>query len=99
MSASCGRSRRPRLRADALRQCKLTATADCDCAGIIIRAMQRTILSLGALVLGCSAAALVAQQQAAEAPATDRRVQTRPAVAGLHGLVAAGHPIASSAGL
>jgi gamma-glutamyltranspeptidase/glutathione hydrolase len=44
-------------------------------------------------------AILLAQQQAAEAPATDRRVQTRPAVAGLHGLVTAGHPIASSAGL
>ena len=42
---------------------------------------------------------LSAQQQAAEAPATDLRVQTRPAVTGLHGLVAAGHPIASSAGL
>ena len=46
-----------------------------------------------------SGLALFAQQQAAEAPATDRRVQTRPAVAGLHGLVTAGHPIASSAGL
>jgi gamma-glutamyltranspeptidase/glutathione hydrolase len=43
--------------------------------------------------------ALLAQQQAAEAPAADRRVQTRPAVAGLHGLVTTGHPIASSAGL
>jgi len=50
-------------------------------------------------VLPCAGAALIAQQQAAEAPATDRRVQTRPAVAGLHGLVAAGHPIAASAGL
>lgn len=44
-------------------------------------------------------AALLAQQQAAEAPATDTRLQTRPAVTGLHGIVAAGHPIASSAGL
>src|ERR1700730_9435040 len=43
--------------------------------------------------------ALFAQQQAAGAPAADRGVQTRPAVAGLHGLVTAGHPIASSAGL
>src|SRR5438128_836429 len=42
---------------------------------------------------------LLAQQQPAEAPAADRRVTTRPAVAGLHGLVTAGHPIASSAGL
>jgi gamma-glutamyltranspeptidase / glutathione hydrolase len=40
-----------------------------------------------------------AQQQAAEAPASAERAQTRPAVTGLHGLVAAGHPIASSAGL
>lgn len=50
------------------------------------------------LLLGCTAI-LFAQQQAAEAPATDHRVQTRPAVAGLHGLVTTGHPIASSAGL
>ncbi len=49
------------------------------------------------LILG--GAILVAQQQAAEAPATDRRATTRPAVAGLHGLVTTGHPIASSAGL
>jgi gamma-glutamyltranspeptidase / glutathione hydrolase len=50
-------------------------------------------------LLLAAGAALYAQQQAAEAPATDRRVQTRPAVAGLHGLVTSGHPIASSAGL
>jgi len=64
-----------------------------------MRAMKRTAFSFGALLAVSSAAALVAQQQAAEAPATDRRVQTRPAVAGLHGLVTTGHPIASSAGL
>ena len=52
----------------------------------------------GVLVL-CGAAIVLAQQQAAEAPASERRIQTRPAVAGLHGLVATGHPIASSAGL
>ena len=40
-----------------------------------------------------------AQQQAAEAPASAAPKLTRPAVTGLHGLVAAGHPIASSAGL
>ena len=53
------------------------------------------------LMVACATThtSLRAQQQAAEAPATDRRVQTRPAVTGLHGLVAAGHPIASSAGL
>ena len=39
------------------------------------------------------------QQQAAEAPATNRTFFTRPAVAGLNGLVTTGHPIASSAGL
>jgi gamma-glutamyltranspeptidase/glutathione hydrolase len=57
------------------------------------------IVALSLALLLVAAAAPVAQQQAAEAPATDRRVQSRPAVAGLHGLVAAGHPIASSAGL
>jgi gamma-glutamyltranspeptidase/glutathione hydrolase len=61
--------------------------------------MKRTALSFGALLVVCAAAAPVAQQQAAEAPATDRRASTRPAVAGLHGLVTTGHPIASSAGL
>src|SRR6476620_5670039 len=39
------------------------------------------------------------QQQAAEAPPSAAPKLTRPAVAGLHGLVTAGHPIASSAGL
>lgn len=43
--------------------------------------------------------AILAQQQAAEAPASARQTSTRPAVTGLHGIVAAGHPIASSAGL
>jgi gamma-glutamyltranspeptidase/glutathione hydrolase len=60
---------------------------------------HRTSLWSSALLLLVWGAALFAQQQAAEAPATDRRVQTRPAVSGLHGLVTAGHPIASSAGL
>ena len=40
-----------------------------------------------------------AQQQAAEAPATARAFYTRPAVAGINGIVTTGHPIASSAGL
>ncbi len=52
----------------------------------------------GALLLACGAMTL-AQQQSAEQPGVDNRLSTRPAVAGLHGLVAAGHPIASSAGL
>jgi gamma-glutamyltranspeptidase / glutathione hydrolase len=57
------------------------------------------IILLSSAILLLAVSAPVAQQQAAEAPATDSRVQTRPAVTGLHGLVAAGHPIASSAGL
>ena len=60
--------------------------------------IRRTVLGAVAVAF-VSGLALLAQQQAAEAPATDRRTQTRPAVAGLHGLVTAGHPIASSAGL
>src|SRR2546427_13275587 len=75
-----------RLRADALRRGRLRRA-------IIMRAMKHTAFSFGALVLACSVAALVAQQQAAEAPAPDRRASTRPAVAGLHGLVTTGHPI------
>jgi gamma-glutamyltranspeptidase / glutathione hydrolase len=51
-----------------------------------------------ALLLACGAIT-VAQQLPAEQPGVDNRATTRPAVAGLHGLVAAGHPIASSAGL
>jgi gamma-glutamyltranspeptidase/glutathione hydrolase len=58
----------------------------------------RNSASLSALLLACGAIAF-AQQQAAEAPAIEARLQTRPAVAGLHGLVTTGHPIASSAGL
>jgi gamma-glutamyltranspeptidase/glutathione hydrolase len=62
--------------------------------------LQRLVFSIGLVgLLGAGGAVIAAQQQAAEAPAADRRVQTRPAVTGLHGLVAAGHPIASSAGL
>lgn len=60
----------------------------------------RTLLGSSLLVaLVCGALRVAAQQQAAEAPASDRGAQTRPAVTGLHGLIAAGHPIASSAGL
>jgi gamma-glutamyltranspeptidase / glutathione hydrolase len=60
--------------------------------------IPRTSLWSTVLLFVCGVA-LLAQQQAAEAPASDRRVTTRPAVAGLHGLVTTGHPIASSAGL
>src|SRR5215475_9213626 len=55
-------------------------------------------MSIGA-ALAAGGALMFAQQQAAEAPAAETRAQTRPAVAGLHGLVTTGHPIASSAGL
>jgi gamma-glutamyltranspeptidase / glutathione hydrolase len=50
-----------------------------------------------ALVAGV--AVLIAQQQAAEAPASTRAFYTRPAVAAVNGIVTTGHPIASSAGL
>jgi gamma-glutamyltranspeptidase/glutathione hydrolase len=61
------------------------------------RALRVVFVAVTTLIVLPHAAA--AQQQAAEAPAAADRVQTRPAVTGLHGLVAAGHPIASSAGL
>jgi gamma-glutamyltranspeptidase/glutathione hydrolase len=51
-----------------------------------------------ALLIACGALT-TAQQLPAEQPGVDTRLTTRPAVAGLNGLVAAGHPIASSAGL
>ena len=43
--------------------------------------------------------AVLAQQQAAEAPAAARPFYSRPAVAAMNGVVTTGHPIASSAGL
>jgi gamma-glutamyltranspeptidase / glutathione hydrolase len=46
-----------------------------------------------------AAVGLAQQQQAAEAPASSRTFYSRPAVAALNGVVTAGHPIASSAGL
>src|SRR4051812_2296915 len=49
------------------------------------------LLACGAITIG--------QQLPAEQPGVDTRLTTRPAVPGLHGVVAAGHPIASSAGL
>lgn len=54
------------------------------------------VLSFGSVIAG---AALYAQQQAAEAPASVRPFYSRPAVAALNGVVTTGHPIASSAGL
>ena len=50
--------------------------------------------------VAASAVALFGQQQqAAEAPASNRTFYSRPAVAALNGVVTTGHPIASSAGL
>jgi gamma-glutamyltranspeptidase/glutathione hydrolase len=60
--------------------------------------IRRLLLSSAALIAAATAY-VVAQQQAAEAPASARPGFTRPAVAGLNGLVTSGHPIASSAGL
>lgn len=67
--------------------------------------MISAALAIPTLVRRCVALLLVplpllAQQQAAEAPATGAaRFQTRPAVTGLNGVVAAGHPVASAAGI
>jgi gamma-glutamyltranspeptidase/glutathione hydrolase len=57
------------------------------------------VLAVAVGVVAISTAYGLAQQQAAEAPASARPGLTRPAVAGVHGLVTAGHPIAASAGL
>ncbi len=59
----------------------------------------RRLVATSAALLLCGAALAIGQQQAAEAPASAQPVITRPAVAGLNGLVTSGHPIASSAGL
>jgi len=59
----------------------------------------RRLVLASAVLVAAATAYTVAQQQAAEAPASARPGMTRPAVAGLHGLVTSGHPIASSAGL
>ncbi len=59
----------------------------------------RTLFTASAFVLAAGTALVVGQQQAAEAPASNRPAMTRPAVAGRHGLVTSGHPIVSSAGL
>ena len=60
--------------------------------------IRRLLVTSVALVAAATVYTL-AQQQAAEAPASARPGFTRPAVAGLNGLVTSGHPIASSAGL
>ncbi|MDH4065751.1 MAG: gamma-glutamyltransferase [Acidobacteriota bacterium] len=59
----------------------------------------RSLFLASACALAAGSALVLGQQQAAEAPASSRPAMTRPAVAGRHGLVTSGHPIASSAGL
>jgi gamma-glutamyltranspeptidase/glutathione hydrolase len=59
----------------------------------------RTPLLASAIAVAVGGTFMLGQQQAAEAPASSRPGLTRPAVAGRHGLVTTGHPIASSAGL
>ncbi|HTM31038.1 MAG TPA: gamma-glutamyltransferase family protein [Vicinamibacterales bacterium] len=59
----------------------------------------RRLLIASIAIVSIGTAAIARQQQAAEAPASARPGLTRPAVAGLNGLVTTGHPIASSAGL
>jgi gamma-glutamyltranspeptidase/glutathione hydrolase len=63
------------------------------------RARSSAVALTLALIPLIAAAALYAQQQAAEAPASARPFYSRPAVAALNGVVTTGHPIASSAGL
>jgi gamma-glutamyltranspeptidase/glutathione hydrolase len=60
---------------------------------------SRLALTILAAALSGGVAVIVAQQQAAEAPAAARPFYSRPAVAALNGVVTTGHPIASSAGL
>ena len=60
--------------------------------------LKRATIAVAVLLTAAGAISL-AQQQAAEAPASNRTFYTRPAVAALNGVVTTGHPIASSAGL
>jgi hypothetical protein len=52
------------------------------------------LFAIAAVILCLYTAVVLAQQQAAEAPASGNPLQTRPVVTGLHGIVAAGHSIA-----
>lgn len=62
-----------------------------------MKTLQHVLLLAG--LAAASPAVSSAQPQAAEAPASPRLNATRPAVAARSGIVAAGHPIAASAGL
>ena len=64
-----------------------------------LKSVRAVVALFSAATLISGAAVLIAQQQAAEAPATVRPFYTRPAVAAVNGIVTSGHPIASSAGL
>lgn len=54
------------------------------------------VTALGLLVFG---AVVVARPEAVKNSSTDDLISTRPAVTGVHGVVATGHPIVSSVGL
>lgn len=57
------------------------------------------IAAVVSLIGSAAGIAVLAQQQAAEAPASARPFYSRPAVAAMNGVVTTGHPISSSAGL
>src|SRR5689334_23720351 len=61
--------------------------------------LKRAYVALSLVLIAGAAGLLAQQQQAAEAPASNRTFYSRPAVAALNGVVTSGHPIASSAGL
>jgi gamma-glutamyltranspeptidase/glutathione hydrolase len=65
----------------------------------MFRRSSTILIAVAALTFSSGGAWLIAQQQAAEAPASARPFYSRPAVAALNGVVTTGHPIASSAGL
>jgi gamma-glutamyltranspeptidase/glutathione hydrolase len=63
------------------------------------RSRSRAVALVLSLIGSVAGVAVLAQQQAAEAPASVRPFYSRPAVAAMNGVVTTGHPIASSAGL
>lgn len=63
------------------------------------RSRSWAIAAVVSLIGSVAGIAVLAQQQAAEAPASARPFYSRPAVAAINGVVTTGHPIASSAGL
>jgi gamma-glutamyltranspeptidase/glutathione hydrolase len=63
------------------------------------RSRSRAVAAAVSLMGTVAGIAVLAQQQAAEAPASARPFYSRPAVAAMNGVVTTGHPIASSAGL